>query len=166
MDTVGVQMTQPFETAPVKIYASGWKPVAAWKQQSAGGEVSFLFRHPVSEMGAELLGNSAVRVFARNLWSGEPESDGMDMPMELPFNFLPFNDQPGYTEQWNYSIKEQNIELSVQVAGTKRILPPNSKLEICFLIIPEQVLAAKGKTKTAVQQMTYEELVQLFGIPA
>lgn len=143
-------------------FASGWEPISEWATIGANNEVSFSKALPVSG------GKHAVLVFTKNVWDDDltvEEAVGNE-PLALPYNILPFNKEPGYVETWTYKTENDELQVKLSVNGAIQPASVNKKIELQYIVIPEQLLAQKGESEQSIRLMSYEELVHKFGLAA
>ena len=50
------------------------------------------------------------------------------------------------------------------VKGKGKVAPPNKKLQLRYLVIPEKMLREKKQTAQSVHKLSYEELVKTFNL--
>lgn len=150
-------------SASNKVYASPWEEVPAWSEkQSAQGKIlSFTRRVPQLQ---DVAGN-AVLVFVRNVWDKDilPSKEiHSDIPMSMPFYFLSYNEKPGYTEEWKYTALENKINIQLTVRGSEDKKLPARNIQLRYIVIPQSLLRQKDHTIEEIQQMSYDEIQQLF----
>lgn len=155
------------ETKPV-VYSSGWETVPAWNATTSPEAVNFFYTRQMPGLNREVLDKGAVLIFARNLWAEDvalkEKDDAPEKPLMMPFYFLPYLEQPNYTEQWNYAAEENKITVSLLVKGSDDAAVPGKKIQLRYIIIPLEVLKEKNQTKASVRKLSYDRLVQTFGL--
>jgi hypothetical protein len=153
-----------------ELYSTGWETVPEWNIVSNTQSTSFFYTRLLPELKNDIINNGAVLVFARNLWDGNASlkefDDVPEKPLRMPFYFLPYFEKPDYTEQWNYTASENKITISLVVKGADKIVPPNKKLQLRYVVIPEKLLREKKQTAQAVRKLSYEELTKTFNLPS
>jgi hypothetical protein len=149
------------------VFTSDWESVSQWSSEKTNNGVTFFYSRPTPQLSNAVLQKGVVVVFARNLWAGNPAFQNMgatDKPLKMPFYFLPYLDQPDYTEQWNYSADENKININLHIDGASATQIPNSKLQFRFIVIPKDLIAQKGTAADAVRKMSYNDIVQAFNL--
>ena len=151
-----------------ELYSTGWETVPEWHTIPNTQSTSFFYTRRLPELKNDIINNGAVLVFARNLWDGNASlkefDDVPEKPLMMPFYFLPYFEKPDYTEQWNYTASENKINISLVVKGADKIVPPNKKLQLRYVVIPEKLLREKKQTVQAVHKLSYEELIKTFNL--
>ena len=151
-----------------ELYSSGWETVPAWNTESNTQSTSFFYTRYLPELKTDILNNGVVLVFARNVWEGNSSlkefDDVPEKPLLMPFYFLPYFEKPDYTERWDYKASENKIDISLMVKGKGKVAPPNKKLQLRYLVIPEKMLREKKQTAQSVHKLSYEELVKTFDL--
>jgi hypothetical protein len=151
-----------------EVYSTGWETVPQWNTVSSTHSTNFTYTRRLPELKTDIINNGVVLVFARNLWEGNPllkEFDNVsEKPLMMPFYFLPYFEKPDYTEQWNYTISENKINISLTVKGKGKAAPPDKKLQLRYVVIPEKLLREKKQTAQTVHKLSYEELVKTFNL--
>jgi hypothetical protein len=151
----------------LKIYSSGWETVPAWDASASPDAVHFSYAFHVPEPDSKNLYKSAVLVFARNLWNADPnfkEMEGKNKPMLMPFYYLPYFEKLNYTEQWNYSVENKKINVLLTVKGSDDAALPDKKIQLRFIVIPQQVLQQKKQTTETLRKLSYNQLLQIFDL--
>jgi len=114
--------------------------------------------------------NVTVLVFARNLWTGDEAGkeagDKTGKPLMMPFYFLPYFEEPNYTEEWTYTVNENEIDVSLILKETRPVMQPGKKVQLQFFVIPRQILTEKKLTTESVRKLSYDSLIQTFGSSA
>jgi hypothetical protein len=150
-----------------QVYTSDWETVPEWTVQRSTETASFFYAREVPELKSTN-NNAAILVFARNLWAEDlalkEMNDVPEKPLMMPFYFLPYFEKPNYTEQWNYSAVENKINISLVVKGADAAAVPGKKIQLRFIVIPEEVLKEKKQSVQAVRKLSYNELVQAFSL--
>ena len=151
-----------------EVYSSGWETVPAWNTESNTQSTSFFYTRQLPELKTDIINNGVVLVFARNLWDGNASltefDDVPEKPLMMPFYFLPYFEKPDYTEKWDYKASENKINISMTVRGGDKIVPPNKKLQLRFVVIAEKLLREKKQTAQALHKLSYEELIKTFNL--
>jgi hypothetical protein len=164
------QTTPSEATAQVKpsIYISGWETVPFWNATTNRDGINFSYIRQLPEL-KEIAKDGAVLVFARNLWTDDAVSkeidDGAEKPLMMPFYFLPYLENPNYTEQWSYNAGEDKINVSLVIKGGKNAVP-SKKVQLMFVLIPGKLLKEKKQTTQALHKLSYNQIVQTFGLPS
>lgn len=145
------------------VFISDWKPALS-SSHSATKKINTATRFEVP--ATRSLQQDVVLVFARNLWEDEAELKelGDDQPLQMPFKFLPYFEQPGHVEDWNYTIQENKIDVVLTVNGGEVAEPLDKKVEIQYLVIPSELVARKQQTKQTLRQMSYDEVLKTFNL--
>jgi hypothetical protein len=150
------------------VYSTGWETVPAWNIESNPRSTSFFYTRRLPELKTDVINNGVVLVFARHLWDGNASlkefNDAPEKPLMMPFYFLPYFEKPDYTEEWNYKASENKIDISLMVKGKGKVAPPNKKLQLRYLVIPEKMLREKKQTAQSVHRLSYEEFVKTFNL--
>lgn len=148
------------------IFVSEWEAMHSWATQKSGDVTLFSYSRHFPQLNESSLINGAVLVFARNIWADDPSLKELDnepdKPLMMPFYFLPYFEKPDYTEKWDYKIDAANINVSLMVKGSSDASMPGKKIELQYVIIPEQVLKEKEQTVKDVRQLSYEEVMKTF----
>ncbi len=87
-----------------------------------------------------------------------------DKPLGMPFYFVPYFEKPNYTEQWNFSVSEKKIDIAIVVKGSDAAAIRSKKVQLRYIVIPEQILKDKKKSSEIVRKMPYDQLLQTFGL--
>src|SRR5687767_14107184 len=91
------------------VFATDWQSLDKWQQDGRGFHTSRQL--PMKAEGGKVL------MFARKVWANDaPLEEPMeDFPMQLPFEFLPYTNQPGLSETWNYAVSGNEVKIDLQV---------------------------------------------------
>jgi len=81
----------------------------------------------------------------------------------LRFYFLPYFEKPAYTEQWNYTTEANKVDISLIVKGSSEPMP-RKKVQVRYMVIPQEVLKRKNQTVETARKLSYEQLVKIFGL--
>ena len=150
------------------VYSSGWESIPAWNATTSPEAVRFSYTRQMPNLNKDVLEHGVVIIFARNLWAEEAGLKEMDKapekPLMMPFYFLPYFEKPDYTEQWNYTAEENKVTISLVVKGGEDAAVPGKKIQLRYIVIPSQTLKEKKQTAAAVRKLSYEKLVQTFGL--
>ena len=150
------------------VYSSGWESVPAWNATTSPEAVRFSYTRQMPNLNKDVLEHGVVIIFARNLWAEEAGLKEMDKapekPLMMPFYFLPYFEKPDYTEQWNYTAEENKVTISLVVKGGEDAAVPGKKIQLRYIVIPAQTLKEKNQTAAAVRKLSYDKLVQTFGL--
>ena len=165
LDTRPSQQTSLTQTALQKeVYTSGWESIPAWTVDKNTGSTILSYSRNLPELNSDILEKGAVLVFVRNLWP-EGIGDGeTGKPLMMPFYFLPYFEKPDYTEEWNYTIKRNVINITLLIKGSKQPTQPNKKVQLRYVVIPVEKLKAKKQTTQTVRKASYDEVVQMFDL--
>ena len=150
------------------VYSSGWESIPAWNATTSPEAVRFSYTRQMPNLNKDVLEHGVVIIFARNLWAEEAGLKEMDKapekPLMMPFYFLPYFEKPDYTEQWNYTAEENKVTISLVVKGGEDAAVPGKKIQLRYIVIPAQTLKEKKQTAAAVRKLSYDKLVQTFGL--
>ena len=150
------------------VYSSGWESIPAWNATTSPEAVRFSYTRQMPNLNKDVLEHGVVIIFARNLWAEEAGLKEMDKapekPLMMPFYFLPYFEKPDYTEQWNYTAEENKVTISLVVKGGEDAAVPGKKIQLRYIVIPTQTLKEKNHTAAAVRKLSYDKLVQTFGL--
>lgn len=150
------------------VYSSGWESIPAWNATTSPEAVRFSYTRQMPNLNKDVLEHGVVIIFARNLWAEEAGLKEMDKapekPLMMPFYFLPYFEKPDYTEQWNYTAEENKVTISLVVKGGEDAAVPGKKIQLRYIVIPAQTLKEKNQTAAAVRKLSYDKLVQTFGL--
>ena len=168
-ETLLVKMSLAQEKEPQSgVYSSGWESVPAWNATTSPEAVRFSYTRQMPNLNKDVLEHGVVIIFARNLWAEEAGLKEMDKapekPLMMPFYFLPYFEKPDYTEQWNYTAEENKVTISLVVKGGEDAAVPGKKIQLRYIVIPAQTLKEKNQTAAAVRKLSYDKLVQTFGL--
>ena len=168
-ETLLVKMSLAQEKEPQSgVYSSGWESIPAWNATTSPEAVRFSYTRQMPNLNKDVLEHGVVIIFARNLWAEEAGLKEMDKapekPLMMPFYFLPYFEKPDYTEQWNYTAEENKVTISLVVKGGEDAAVPGKKIQLRYIVIPSQTLKEKKHTAAAVRKLSYEKLVQTFGL--
>lgn len=168
-ETLLVKMSLAQEKEPQSgVYSSGWESIPAWNATTSPEAVRFSYTRQMPNLNKDVLEHGVVIIFARNLWAEEAGLKEMDKapekPLMMPFYFLPYFEKPDYTEQWNYTAEENKVTISLVVKGGEDAAVPGKKIQLRYIVIPAQTLKEKKQTAAAVRKLSYEKLVQTFGL--
>jgi len=155
-------------TVNPQVYSSGWETIPGWTAETSPGAISFSYTRQIPQLNSLVLNNGVILVFARHLWADEPAlkqiDDAPEKPLLMPFYFLPYFEKPNYTQQWSYSASENKINISLVVKGGEDAAVPGKKIQLRFIVIPEQVLKEKKQSVQAVRKLSYDQLMQTFAL--
>ena len=168
-ETSLVKMSLAQEQEPQSgVYSSGWESIPAWNATTSPEAVRFSYTRQMPNLNKDVLEHGVVIIFARNLWAEEAGLKEMDKapekPLMMPFYFLPYFEKPDYTEQWNYTAEENKVTISLVVKGGEDAAVPGKKIQLRYIVIPAQTLKEKKQTAAAVRKLSYDKLVQTFGL--
>ena len=168
-ETLLVKMSLAQEKEPQSgVYSSGWESIPAWNATTSPEAVRFSYTRQMPNLNKDVLEHGVVIIFARNLWAEEAGLKEMDKapekPLMMPFYFLPYFEKPDYTEQWNYTAEENKVTISLVVKGGEDAAVPGKKIQLRYIVIPAQTLKEKNQTAAAVRKLSYDKLVQTFGL--
>ena len=168
-ETSFVKMSLAQEKEPQSgVYSSGWESIPAWNATTSPEAVRFSYTRQMPNLNKDVLEHGVVIIFARNLWAEEAGLKEMDKapekPLMMPFYFLPYFEKPDYTEQWNYTAEENKVTISLVVKGGEDAAVPGKKIQLRYIVIPAQTLKEKNQTAAAVRKLSYDKLVQTFGL--
>jgi len=150
-----------------KLFISGWESIPLWKTVTKNKATIFSYARKIPNLNDD---NVTVLVFVRNLWAGD-ETDKepagkMGKPLMMPFYFLPYFEEPNYTEEWTYTISQNKIDVSLILKETRPVMQPGKKVQLQFFVIPRQILTEKKLTTESVRKLSYDSLIQTFGSSA
>ena len=155
------------EVLQPSIFFSGWETITGWSAKRNGDATVFSYSRQFPEPNKSFLNEGLVLVFARKLWEEDGElkefSNVPDKPLMMPFYFLPYFEKPAYTEQWNYTTEANRVNISLIVKGSSEPIP-RKKVQVRYMIIPQEVLKRKKQTTETARKLSYEELVKIFGL--
>jgi hypothetical protein len=149
-------------------FFSEWETVSSWNSQVTNNTIVFSYSRQFPGLNKEVLANGAVLVFARNLWADDLSLKEFgfeaNKPLLMPFYFLPYFEKPDYTEQWNYTTEKNSVKVSLTTKGASQAAMPGKKIQLRFVILPAELLKQKGQTIQGVRKLSYDKLVQTFGM--
>ncbi|SHE67445.1 hypothetical protein SAMN05444008_102242 [Cnuella takakiae] len=131
------------------VFASEWTTISKWKKDQKG-----FFAEQSLKSNAQ---KGKVLLFARNLWAADSGYNGDDMPLQLPLNFLPYNDQPGLTETWQYELQGNKLRVNLEVAGVEKAEP--REVAVRYVVIPDEMWQELSVANPDTASMPYEDLV-------
>ena len=150
-----------------KLFISQWEDIPVWKTETKNKATIFSYARNLPGLNDD---NVTVLVFARNLWTGDEAGrepgDTTGKPLMMPFYFLPYFEEPDYTEEWTYSVRENNIDVSLVVKQTSPVMKPREKVQLQFFVIPREILNEKKLTTGLVLKLSYDSLIQTLGVSA
>ena len=150
-----------------KLFISQWEDIPVWKTETKNKTTIFSYARNLPGLNDD---NVTVLVFARNLWTGDEAGrepgDTTGKPLMMPFYFLPYFEEPDYTEEWTYSVRENNIDVSLVVKQTSPVMKPREKVQLQFFVIPREILNEKKLTTGLVLKLSYDSLIQTLGVSA
>lgn len=156
------------ETVPPGIYSSEWENIPAWNAETSPDAIRFSYSRQLPDLKKVIGNGGLVLVFARNLWANDTVLKGMEdapaKPLMMPFYFLPYFEKPNYTEQWNYTLGENKIDISLLVKGAEDAAVPGKKIQLRFIVLPGEIIKAKKQSVQTVRKLSYDQLVQTFGL--
>jgi len=147
-----------------KLFISGWEGIPLWKTETKNKATIFSYTRKVPALNDD--DNVTVLVFARNLWTedeaGKEPGDKTGKPLMMPFYFLPYFEEPNYTEEWTYTVSENKIDVSLILKETRPVMQPGKTVQLQFFVIPRQILTEKKLTTESVRKLSYDSLIQTF----
>lgn len=134
---------------PQPVYASEWTTISQWQKDQQGFFAEQAMGAP-AQKGKLLL-------FARNLWQADSGYNGEDIPLQLPLQFLPYTNQPGLTETWQYELQGDKLRVNLAVAGAANAQPRD--VAVRYVVIPEKIWEELAAATTDSTSMAYDDLV-------
>jgi hypothetical protein len=132
------------------VYASEWTTLQHWQKDKKG----FYAEQPVAHQS----GNGKVLLFARKLWAADQnEEDTTDIPLQLPLQFLPYTDQPGLTETWQYELGTDKLRVNLRVEGADEAAP--REVAVRYVIVPQPMWDELATSVPDAAELPYEDLV-------
>lgn len=131
------------------VYASEWTTISQWQKDQQG----FFSEQPLNAPPK----NGKVLLFARNLWQADSGYAGEDIPLQLPLNFLPYTDQPGLTETWQYELQGDKLRVNLAVEGVNNAQPRD--VAVRYVVIPDNIWQELAATTTDSTSLAYDDLV-------
>lgn len=131
------------------VYASEWTMLNQWKKDKGGFFTEKPIQHPN--------GNGKVLLFARKLWAADQDMDTSDMPLQLPLQFLPYTDQPGLTETWDYELGTDKLRVNLEITGVAQ--PEPREIAVRYVVVPQPVWDEIAANDPEVASLPYEDLV-------
>ena len=131
------------------VFASKWQTLEQWQKDEKGFHA--LQQLPLKPKRGKVL------LFARNVWAADaPMEEPMeDIPLQLPFNFLPYTDQPGVTETWQYEVKDNELKIVLKVDGGEVTPRP---VQVRAVYIPDSVWS--NLKESGEEAVAYQTLVE------
>lgn len=131
------------------VFASEWTTISKWKKDQKG-----FFAEQSLKSSAN---KGKVLLFARNLWAADSGYTGDDMPLQLPLSFLPYTDQPGLTETWQYELQGNKLRVNLEVDGVENAEP--REVAVRYVVIPEEMWQELSTANPDTASMPYEDLI-------
>lgn len=131
------------------VYASEWTTINHWQKDKKG----FYAEQPVTHTKE----GGKVLLFARKLWAADQSEDTTDIPLQLPLQFLPYTDQPGLTETWQYEMNEDKLRVNLEVSGVEEAAP--REVAVRYLIVPQPLWDELAASVPDTEALQYEDLV-------
>lgn len=131
------------------VYASEWTTLQHWQKDGSG----FYAEQPIVHKPAD----GKVLLFARKMWAADQTEDTTDIPLQLPLQFLPYTDQPGLTETWQYELGTDKLRVNLQVAGTDDAAP--REVAVRYVVVPQPVWDELSNKVPDAAELTYEDLL-------
>lgn len=130
------------------VYASEWTTLQHWQKDGSG----FFAEQPI----AHRPNNGKVLLFARKMWAADQNEDTTDIPLQLPLQFLPYTDQPGLTETWQYELGTDKLRVNLQVAGSDDAAP--REVAVRYVVVPQPVWDELANTVPDAADLPYSTL--------
>lgn len=137
------------DARPQPVFASEWTTLNKWQKDKQG----FFAEQPLANPAEK----GKVLLFARNLWQADSGYNGEDIPLQLPLNFLPYTDQPGLTETWQYQLDGDKLRVNLEVSGVENAEP--REVAVRYVVIPDSVWQELSAENADTSSLPYNDLV-------
>lgn len=153
-------------TSPGKAtYISEWESGYSWNTSDSAGYKMYRYDKSISQLTADIINTGAVLMFAKNY----PDDNGVRVTIaqKLPFSVIPEFGRPAYNSFWYYMLTAGNATVKFrsnkyQYANGPEPLP-DSNVQFRYIVLSASDLRLVGKTQSSIQNLNYDELVNLLG---
>jgi hypothetical protein len=151
---------------------TGWENGYSWEMSDSADYHVFSHERMMPELTSSILEKGAVLVALKNL--PYKEDSLYTKPKLVPFSLIPYygHDQQGkdiYDQHWYIIPSVGKIVIKYRTNrhnfSELPVIPPDGRLEARYFLFTDADLKRLGHTQKSIQQITYEDLIKLPGIP-
>jgi hypothetical protein len=146
--------------------ASTWESAGSWSAKDSSGFRVFSFNRALPGVTSDIINNGVVKIWTK--YAKMDATTGLsESPAELPFFIYSENERPKFVEYWETQTTPGNVKVTYRTTDQVLIANngnPNAKVQFRYFVIPASELSSRNLTRDAVNAMTYQQLVNAFGV--